>query len=80
MSKDRTDNHLPNRRPESWLSTYNAAKLLDVTPRQLVNKVHRGAIKAHRVGPRRGRLYFDENEIRRYQDSHPIVGRKDNPK
>ncbi len=70
-SKDRTD------KPYQWLSTYHAAKFLDITPRQLINKVHRGIIKASRIGPRRGRLRFDEREIRRYQDSHPLVGRKE---
>ncbi len=74
-STDRTSDH----KPVQWLSTRNAAKLLDISSRQLVGKVLRGVIKASRVGPRRGRLYFDEDEIRRYQDSHPVVGRKESP-
>ena len=67
----------PTPKPVQWLSTRNAAKLLDISSRQLVGKVLRGVIKASRVGPRKGRLYFDEVEIRRYQDSHPVVGRKE---
>ena len=68
-------------RLQHWLSTYHAAQILDITPRQLVAKVHRGIIRAHRVihdkGHRRGRLYFDKIELMRYQQSHPMVGRKD---
>ena len=71
-----TDSDQTSREPEDWWRCRRAAKVLDITPRELRKKVRFKLISAHRVGGENGRLYFEPQEIARYQQSHKKVGRK----
>lgn len=50
-----------NRIPCEWIATANAAAFLDISPNALRIMVHRGKIKAHKLG---NRLRFRIRDLR----------------
>lgn len=62
--------------PVRWIAAKDVASLLGVSVVEIRRKVLRKVLQARRVGGTKGRLYFEEAEIARYQQMHPLVGRK----
>ncbi len=64
-----------NNVPLLW-TVNEAADCLAVSPGHIRRLIRDQKIQAIRVGDSNGRLYITVDEVRRYQESHPVVGRK----